>query len=91
MSPAIFSGLRTVCGRALAGLLFVLLPVSALAATISGRVTDSTGAALPDARVVLRGVATGQETVVGSDSQGQYRVEAPTAGAYLVIVTRAGF
>ena len=37
--------------------------VAANAATISGAVSDATGAALPQARVVLRDIATGQEVV----------------------------
>lgn len=75
-------------------LVAVLLPVTALqvaAATISGQVTDSTGAALAGARVALRGIGSGQETIVETDGQGRYEVDTPAAGAYLVIVTRAGF
>jgi len=62
-----------------------------LAATIRGSVLDSTGAAIPSARVILRVLATGQETVGETDATGQYRFDAPAAGTYLVIVTRAGF
>ena len=40
--------------------------VPSMAATMRGLVTDSTGAPLPDARVVLRDVATGQESA-GAD------------------------
>lgn len=61
------------------------------AATIRGSITDSTGAAVPAARVTLRVVATGQETAVDSDAQGRYRFDPPAAGTYLVIVTRPGF
>ncbi len=69
--------------------LSVASPVSA--ATISGIVTDSTGAALRSAQVTLRAIATGEETRVETDAEGRYRVDAPVAGSYLVIVTRAGF
>ena len=69
--------------------LSVASPVSA--ATISGVVTDSTGAALRSAQVTLRAIATGQETHVETDAEGRYRFEAPVPGSYLVIVTRAGF
>ncbi|HEY5618027.1 MAG TPA: TonB-dependent receptor [Vicinamibacterales bacterium] len=69
--------------------ILVALPLEA--ATVGGRVSDSTGAALPGARVVLRGVATGQETGVETDGEGRFSVEAPATGTYLVIVTRAGF
>jgi len=62
-----------------------------LAATIRGVVSDSTGASVPAARVVLHVVATGQETVVETNQQGQYRFDAPAIGTYLLIVTRSGF
>ena len=64
-------------------------PVSA--ATISGIVTDTTGAALTSAQVTLRSIATGQETRVDTDAEGRYRFDVPVPGSYLVIVTRAGF
>lgn len=67
----------------------VAAPVSA--ATISGVVTDATGAALPSAQVTLRSIASGQEIVVDSDAQGRYRFEVPETGTYLVIVMRGGF
>ena len=69
--------------------LFAATPV--LAGTIRGTVLDSTGAAVPAARVVLHAVATGQETVVETDQEGRYRFDAPAVGTYLVIVTRGGF
>ncbi|MSO62185.1 MAG: TonB-dependent receptor [Acidobacteria bacterium] len=72
-----------------AAALFAATP--GFAATIRGSVSDATGAAIPSARVTLRVVATGQETVVETDAQGGYRFDAASAGTYLVIVTRAGF
>ena len=72
-----------------AAVLLAATPV--LAATIRGTVSDSTGAAVPAARVVLHVVATGQETVVETDQEGRYRFDAPAVGTYLVIVTRSGF
>ena len=62
-----------------------------VAATIRGAVSDSSGAAVPTARVVLRALASGQETVSETDARGQYRFEAPVIGTYLVIVSRPGF
>ena len=61
------------------------------AATISGTITDTTGAALPSARVTLRSIATGEEIVAETDAEGRYHFDVRTAGAYLVIVGRAGF
>ena len=62
-----------------------------LAGTIRGTVSDSSGAAVPAARVVLHVVATGQETAVETDQEGRYRFDAPAVGTYLLIVTRGGF
>ncbi len=64
---------------------------TAQAATISGVVSDVTGASLPGTRVVVRDVATGQESFVETDRDGRFRLEAPAIGTYLVIATRAGF
>ncbi|MEZ5318313.1 MAG: TonB-dependent receptor [Vicinamibacterales bacterium] len=69
----------------------LLAASSALAATISGVVTDATGAVLPETRVVLRNLATGREVVVQSGQDGRYRIEDAAAGTYLVIASRAGF
>jgi outer membrane receptor protein involved in Fe transport len=65
--------------------------VPASAATISGVVSDSTGAAVAQARVTLRAIATGEERVVETDDQGRYRFEVSTPGSFLVIVARGGF
>jgi outer membrane receptor protein involved in Fe transport len=65
------------------------VPVSA--ATISGVVTDTTGAALTDARVTLRDIATGREIVADTDAQGRYTFDVAAVGTYLVVVRRAGF
>lgn len=67
----------------------VASPLSA--ATISGTISDTTGGALKAARVTLRAIATGEETVVDTDEQGRYRFDDAMPGSYLVIVTRAGF
>ena len=65
--------------------------VPALAATITGVVTDGTGAPLPDTRVVLRSVASGQEMEAQTGADGRYQIAAPGAGTYLVLVLRASF
>lgn len=63
----------------------------ALAATVRGTVTDGTGAALADARVVIRSVASGQEVDGQTGDDGRYELTAPGAGTYLLIVTRPAF
>jgi len=67
------------------------LAASADAATISGAVSDVTGATLPATRVVMRGVATGREMSVDTGTDGRFSFDVPAAGTYLVIVTRSGF
>jgi hemoglobin/transferrin/lactoferrin receptor protein len=69
--------------------LALAVPVSA--ATISGVISDATGAALPLTRVTLRDIATGQETIVQTDADGRYRFDVNTTGSFLLIVTREGF
>ena len=69
----------------------VLTAAPVFAATVRGVVTDVTGAALPDSHVVLRGVATRQETATDTGADGRFQLDAPVTGTYLVIVTRPGF
>jgi Carboxypeptidase regulatory-like domain len=59
--------------------------------TISGTVKDSSGAAVPQARVVARSVETGQERVVGTDAVGIYAIPDLQAGQYSIIVSHDGF
>ena len=42
--------------------------------SVSGAVTDATGALLPNAKVTLRNEATGTENVVTSNESGQYTI-----------------
>ena len=69
----------------------VLWAAPLFAATVSGVVTDATGAPVEGARVVLRAAATGQETDTQTDAGGRYTLTVPGSGSFLVIVTRAGF
>jgi outer membrane receptor protein involved in Fe transport len=69
----------------------VLTVLPATAATVSGVVSDSTGAVLPGARVVLRGLGTGVESSAETTGEGRFELDVPLPGTYLVIVTRTGF
>jgi hemoglobin/transferrin/lactoferrin receptor protein len=75
--------------RALCGVLLLVAP--AHAATVRGSVSDATGGSVPGARVVLRGVATGQESAVETGDDGRFQFDVAMLGTYLVIVTRDGF
>jgi outer membrane receptor protein involved in Fe transport len=54
-------------------------------------VSDPTGAVVPGARVVLRGLATGIETAVETSADGRFEIDVQLPGGYLLIVTRPGF
>ncbi len=85
MRTRLFARLLAAC------VIVALSALSASAATVGGAVSDATGGALPGTRVVLRGVATGQESVVETGGDGRFQIDVPTPGTYLVIVTRPGF
>src|ERR1700761_1930571 len=59
--------------------------------TILGTVTDSSGAAVPDARVVVRSLETGQTQSATTDSGGGYTIPSLQIGNYSVTVDRTGF
>jgi hypothetical protein len=60
-------------------------------AVISGIVTDSSGAAIPDAKVTITNEGTGSKTVVGTNSAGNYSTPPLTLGTYAVEVEKEGF
>jgi len=79
----------------MAALLFVLLCSAAGAqearGTIQGRVTDSSGAAVPGATVEVFNLATGVATTTNTNAEGSYRVPFLNPGTYRVTVTLQGF
>jgi hypothetical protein len=60
-------------------------------ATLSGTVTDSSGAVIPMARVSIRAVGTGATREVVTDSAGFYAAPNLQPGGYQVTVTAEGF
>jgi hypothetical protein len=58
---------------------------------ISGTVTDTTGAVIPNAAITVTSVATGENTVRTSTGSGDYNVTPLTPGGYTVTVTASGF
>lgn len=73
----------------------VLLGATAFAqeyrATLSGLVTDSSGAAIPNAKVTITDVATGAATVTKSGPAGNYYVPFLAPGPYKIVVEAHGF
>ena len=59
--------------------------------TISGTVTDGTGAAIPNAQVTAINIATNVATVRTSSSSGLFTVAPLPPGAYSLQVTASGF
>src|SRR5207248_2295357 len=58
--------------------------------TIRGLVTDSTGAVVPNAKVVILDLATNTPHETRSNGQGEYRVFGLSSGEYKVSVSAAG-
>src|SRR5271170_1073160 len=91
-------------GKQMGGLKFVaailacvglLLPVAtaqtAGEGAITGTVTDTTGAVIPDATVTAHNVATGVDTTRVTSSAGVYQISPIIIGTYSVTVSQAGF
>jgi hypothetical protein len=60
-------------------------------ATLTGRVLDSGGAPIPNAKVTVRNTATGQSRAVTADAQGNYLAPLLNPAIYSVRVEAAGF
>jgi hypothetical protein len=74
---------------------YVLAPESALAqedlGSVSGTVTDSSGAVVPKASITVTNVATGAQRVSVTNAQGEYTVSQIPAADYTISVSAAGF
>ena len=70
---------------------FSILAQEESSATITGQITDSSGAVVANANVVVRNEATGQERTVQTNSEGLYNVFPLSPGTYTVTVEQAGF
>ena len=62
-----------------------------LAATLTGTVTDPTGAVVPQATVKITLIGVGATRIVQSDASGYYSIPQLRAGTYSVEVTAPGF
>jgi hypothetical protein len=58
---------------------------------ISGIVTDTSGATIPDAKIVIKNTATGQERTINTNAAGLYSAPNLLAGSYEVRGSASGF
>ncbi len=58
---------------------------------ITGTVTDSTGAVVPNVSITITNEATGVTRTLKSDSDGFYSAESLTTGSYTIVATGTGF
>ncbi len=82
-----------MCAAVAAVLLLVFTPLarSQENATISGTVTDTTGAVIPNATITLTANATGVTRTVKSNAVGVYRIANLGVGTFTLVVTAPGF
>ena len=73
----------------------LLLAITSLAqdfrATITGRITDASKAAIPNAQVRVKNTGTNETITMSTDSEGNYKVPFLRPGSYSVTVEAAGF
>ena len=62
-----------------------------ITATVSGSVTDQTGAVVPNAKVTATATSTGQSKVATTDGEGRYALPFLAPGGYGFAVEAAGF
>ncbi|MSO19431.1 MAG: TonB-dependent receptor [Acidobacteria bacterium] len=65
--------------------------IHAQTATLSGTITDSSGAVIPDAQATVANSETGAQRVVTSDAQGRFTAPQLQPGRYQVTVSKEGF
>ena len=86
--------------KKLLGLVLMIVSLSAMSlgqavsvngGSIQGTITDSSGAVVPNAQILIQGTDTGSSKNVTSDASGFYSVGPLNPGNYLVTVTASGF
>jgi outer membrane receptor protein involved in Fe transport len=65
--------------------------LSAQTASVTGRITDPSGAVVPGATVTVQSVQTGVQTTVETNAEGYYHLPSLLPGSYHLTVRKAGF
>jgi hypothetical protein len=71
--------------------LWLTIPLLAQNAELSGLITDPSGLAVPNARVVVQSADTDATRTVSSNGQGEYSVPALLPGPYNITIEANGF
>src|SRR5262247_1413428 len=90
------STVRAMARAAIAAALMGFASITALAqggvtSTLSGTVSDSSGAVIPGASVIVKRADTGVTTEAVTNTDGQFTIPQLAAGKYTVTVTLSGF
>jgi hypothetical protein len=86
------SGRRLYRLFALGGLLIpTALFAQGIGATLTGEVTDTTGAEIPGAHIIIRNLGTALEQKIDSNGSGNYTLTSLPPGQYQLTVVRDGF
>ena len=92
-----FGAISTLALTGVAGLVLLLAPgstamaQSAGAGTVSGTITDTNGAVVPDAKITVHNVDTGIDRVATTNGSGLYTVPFLQVGNYEVTASKTGF
>ena len=91
--PGTFRSLVWACALSLCLPLFASIQAKAqtLYGSVVGTVTDNTGAAVPEANVVVTETQTNDMRTVVTDNGGVYTVSTVPPGNYQVVITKQGF
>jgi hypothetical protein len=82
--------ISSLCLAAVAGI-FAISASGQSTATLSGTITDPTGAVVPNAQVTVHSLATGLDRVILTDSAGIYVAPSLQPGDYKVTAAAQGF
>lgn len=82
---------RILCALAVAMFAGTVIWAQGMFATLTGVVSDSTGALVANAKATLRDAASGSERVTTTDSQGYYTFASVPVGSYILTIEAPGF